>query len=219
MLHEALKNPMTYILLALLLAGVYIHFTAYFVRPKVSVVKLSGGAFIFRDYAGKTRDLSQYFRQLEPDLNDYYQDYNIKVKFPLAALYQHNLDVLSKPGLYRCSIGFFDRSASPEAIKFFKKEGYKVFIVPGDTSCATCEFPYRFDLALMYVTVSMKCYSALKAYFSNVLKSATDCKEQVCLELYYKEQQKVVCYVPLERGFLFQLNSLRLPDVSREKIL
>lgn len=122
-----------------------LYYSAWFSKatPKVSV--LNGAVLIYKNYAGKTRDLTDYFAKMQPDIKDFMLDNDVKLTYPMAALYPHPLDVVALPQNQRCSIGFLDKSCNEKCIKFFKKEGYKVLHLPHKTQCITCEFPYRFD--------------------------------------------------------------------------
>lgn len=110
--------------------------------------------------------MTPYFKGIELDMRDYYLDNDVKVKFPLAALYQHTLDQLSRPDSYRCSIGFLIPVSNEKLDKFFKKEGYKIIELPESTKCISCEHPFKADVPPMYPMITMRTLPQLRKFWS-----------------------------------------------------
>lgn len=108
--------------------------------------------------------MTDYFKKLEPDMRDYYLDNEVKVKFPLAALYHHTLDKLASPDSFKCSIGFLIPVTDEKLEKFFKKEGYKIKELPEQTKCVSCEYPFRCDVPPIYPLISMKTNRPLRGF-------------------------------------------------------
>ena len=78
--------------------GLIVYFTGLYRQVVAKPAILQKGVLIYKCFAGDTRNLSQYFAQLQPDMEDYYLDNNVQVKFPLAALFHHDIQTLSRRG-------------------------------------------------------------------------------------------------------------------------
>lgn len=105
------------------------------------------------------------------------------------------MDILSIPGFYRCSIGFLIPFSNEKLEKYFKKEGYKVSELPESTRCVQCEFPYRLDIPPAYPMITMKTNAPMRNFLHH--ERISDSRE-CCLEVYYRQEKKVVIYVPTE---------------------
>ena len=190
--------------------AIFLYFSALYVSVKVKYANLQSGTLIYKDFIGKTRQLHEYFKLIEPDMKDYYLDNDFQIKFPLVALYQHTLAYLSSPRDFKCSIGFYIPVSNDKIEKFFKKEGYSIVKLPSITKCISCEFPFRADIPPIYPLISMKLNPALRVFMR---KNELEINEkQVCMEMYFKDLKKMVTYVPLENYEQFHLNKLRMPS-------
>ena len=146
------------------LIGFLIFYSGIYARVKPKYANLSQHTFIYKEFVGKTRNLHEYFKKLEPDMRDYYLDNDVKVKYPMAALYQHSMDILSIPGDYRCSIGFLIPFSNEKLEKYFRKEGYNIKELPESTKCVQCEFPYRLDVPPAYPMITMKTNAPMRSF-------------------------------------------------------
>ena len=101
----------------------------------------------------------------------------------MASLYHHGSDYLqdsSKPT--RVSIGFFVRISDEKLEEFFKKDLYKVTVLPADTKCIKAEMAFVADWAIIYSMVVLKCHQAI-LYFRGTKNIEME-KKACCFEIY-----------------------------------
>ena len=79
----------------LAIAGLFLYFSGWYQSVRAKTVTLQKGVFIYKCYAGETRNLSTYFAKILPDMDDFYEDHNVQVKFPLAAMFHERLPKLA----------------------------------------------------------------------------------------------------------------------------